>query len=178
MSSRSLAVLLGLSACGLTGYLLMLLLKKDEEDDFDCTIRTPNHKTIEIKVPKESLRLLIGRNGKNIKAIEEKSNTKIKFRDLNEFDRVCVIRGVAEACLVAQDLIYDCISNQPILECIDVWVPQNVVGKIIGRCGERIHEITSISGAKINVSDVGRNEPTRRIIIKGKYTNFNYFFSK
>lgn len=82
---------------------------------------------------------------------------------------MCVIRGTAEACIVAQDLVFDFISNQPILESVDLWVPQNVVGKIIGRCGERIHEISTISGAKINVSDVGKSEPTRRIVIKGIY---------
>lgn len=70
---------------------------------------------------------------------------------------------------MAQDLVYEFITNQPILESVDLWVPQNVVGKIIGRCGERIHEITTISGAKINVCDVGKNEPTRRIVIKGIY---------
>lgn len=78
-----------------------------------------------------------------------------------------MIRGTAEACAVAQDLVCEFISNQPILESFDLWVPQNVVGKIIGRCGERVHEISTISGAKINVSDSGRNDPTRRIVIKG-----------
>lgn len=69
----------------------MLLLKKDEEDDFDGIVRTPSHKTIEIKVPKETVRLLIGRNGKNIKMIQEKSNTKINFRDTDEDEKVIVL---------------------------------------------------------------------------------------
>lgn len=68
----------------------MMLLKKDEEDDYDGTVRTPNHKTVEIKVPRETLRLLIGRNGKNIKMLQEKSNTKINFRDADGEDKVCL----------------------------------------------------------------------------------------
>lgn len=66
----------------------MLLLKKDDEDDFDGIVRTPNHKIVEIRVPKEMVRLLIGRNGKNIKMIQEKSNTKINFRDSDRDDKV------------------------------------------------------------------------------------------
>lgn len=68
----------------------MLLLKRDEEDDFDGVVRTPNHKCVEVKVPKEMVRLLIGRNGKNIKMIQEKSNTKINFRDLESDEKVVV----------------------------------------------------------------------------------------
>lgn len=68
----------------------MLLLKKDEEDDFDCTVRTPNQRTLEIKIPKETVRLLIGRNGKNIKNIQERSNTRINFKDVDGLDRVCL----------------------------------------------------------------------------------------
>lgn len=169
ISSRSLAVLLGISACGLTGYLLMLLLKKDEEDDYLDTIsRTSAYKTIDIRIPKDVVRILIGRNGKNIKMIQEQSNTKINFRDTEGDDRICVIRGSREACAVAENLVQEFVTNQPLLESLDMWVPQASVGKIIGKCGERIYEISTISGAKINVVNDGRAEPTRRIVIKGK----------
>lgn len=68
---------------------------------------------------------------------------------------------------MAQDLVCEFIAKQPVLESFDMWVPQNAVGKIIGRCGEKINEISTISCAKVNVSDGGKNEPTRRIVIKG-----------
>lgn len=166
---------------------MLLLTRDDDDEEFDYTIQTPAHKTLEVKVPRETMRLIIGRNGRNIRNIQETSNTKIRFRDLNEnetvcmliitcfnflhsffFCQVCVIRGLPDSCLLAKQLIDDLIVSQPILESIDVWVPQNVVGKIIGRCGERINEISTVSGAKINVSDVGKNEATRRIVIKGR----------
>lgn len=69
----------------------MLLLKKDDEDDFDGTVRSRNHKVVEIKVLKEVVRALIGRNGKNIKGIQEQSNTKINFRDFDEVYKVCLV---------------------------------------------------------------------------------------
>lgn len=163
------AFLLGISACGLTGYLLLLLLKKDEEDDyFDTVSKTAFYKTVEIKIPKDTVRLLIGRNGRNIKMIQEQSNTKINFRDDDGDERVCVVRGSRDACAVAENLVREFVANQPVLESVDMWVPQKSVGKVIGRCGERIQEITTISGAKVNVADGGRNEPTRRIVLKGE----------
>ncbi|KAI4456085.1 tudor domain containing protein [Holotrichia oblita] len=44
---------------------------------------------------------------------------------------------------------------------------QNFVGRIIGRCGEQITEISSLSGAKIHFADDDRSAPKRRLLIKG-----------
>lgn len=168
------AILLGISACGLTGYLILSILKKDEDDDyFDTVTSTAKFKTVEIPIPKDTVRLLIGRNGKNIKQIQEQSNARVSLRDVDEHTRICVIRGSQLACSVAETLIREFIANQPLLESVDVLVPQSCVGKIIGRFGERIKEIAAVSGAKVNVSDIGRNEATNRIVVKGR--TFKYF---
>lgn len=161
---------MGISACGLTGYLLHLLLRRDQEEDDDCDgiLRGPNHKTIELKIPREAVRLVIGRNGKTLRRLQDQSNAKITFRDGGDDEwRVCVIRGTREASNVARDLVRELVESQPMLESVDLYVAQNVVGKIIGRCGERINEISSVSGAKIKVLDAGKGEATRRIVIKG-----------
>lgn len=159
---------MGASLCGVTGYLLYLLLKNDEDDDYNNTIpKSTKFKISQICVPKNIVRILIGRNGKTIKSIEEQSNTRIHFKDSNEKnEHTCVIKGSTEGCNIAENLIYEFIRNQPVLECVDIWVPQTSVGKIIGRCGEQIMEISSMSGAKINVSN-DRSEISRRITIKG-----------
>lgn len=169
ISSRSLAILLGVSACGLTGYLILSILKKDEDDDdcFDVVTSTAKYKTVEIPIPKEVVGLLIGRNGKNIKQIRDRSNARVNLRDDDENTILCVIRGSQLACSVAESLVRECIANQQLLESVDIVVPQSCVGKIIGRSGERIQEIVAVSGAKVNVSDIGRNETTSRIVIKG-----------
>lgn len=173
--SKSVTIFLGITACGISGYLLYLLFQKDEDEDFlDGYTKVSKFRTIEIKVPKEMVRELIGRNGKNIKLIQEQSNTKINFRDCegaNENVKLCVIRGSDEACYVARNLIKDFIENQPVIECEDVWVPITCVGKIIGRGGEKINELRSLSGAKISISDIMDDDKgfnTKRIVIKGK----------
>lgn len=169
-SSKSVTLLVGISLCGVTGYLLYLLFKKDDEDDdyLSTFPKKSNFKTIEVPIPKEMVRVLIGRNGKNIKLIQEQSNTRINFKEEDDTKtRLCVIRGTSDACVVAENLIQEFIDKQPVVECTDMWVPQMAVGRIIGRCGEQITEIVARSGAKINVGDGDRTEPTRRIVLRG-----------
>lgn len=78
-----------------------------------------------------------------------------------------MIKGTIESCAIAENLIYEHISNQPVIDSFDMFVPQSTVGKIIGRCGEQVMEISSVSGAKVNVVEGDRSEPTRKITLKG-----------
>ncbi|XP_018576864.1 tudor and KH domain-containing protein homolog isoform X2 [Anoplophora glabripennis] len=166
--TKSLTAFIGLSICGLSGYLLYLLFRKEEDDDIiDVYAQASKFKTLEIKVPKDMVRALIGRNGKNIKLVQEQSNTRINFKDRDGAeDKLCIIRGSIEACNVAENLILDFINNQPVLESEDIWVPVACIGKIIGRCGEKISEIRSLSGAKLVVGDDEQTLTTKRVTIK------------
>lgn len=167
------------SFLGLAGYFVYQLYRsnkddeEDADDDYISTVpRSSNHRTIYVKVPQEMVRALIGRNGQQIKSIQTKSNTRINFRDVASDDkeepkeRVCVVRGTSEACAMAEHMICEFIATQPIYECISIWVPDKVVGRIIGRCGEVLHDIIQTTGASVNVADKDAS-PTRRINIKG-----------
>lgn len=154
----------------MSGYLLYLLLRKEDDDDdiIDVYAQASKFKTLEVKVPKDMVRALIGRNGKNIKLIQEQSNTRINFKDRDgSEDKLCIIRGSIEACNVAENLIIDFINSQPVLISEDIWVPVACIGKIIGRCGEKISEIRSLSGAKLVVTDNEQGHTTKRVTIKG-----------
>ncbi|XP_044272640.1 tudor and KH domain-containing protein homolog [Tribolium madens] len=166
--TRSVTLALGLSVCGISGYLLYLLLKKDEDDDYSDTLsRSSKFKILEVPVHKDMVKVLIGRGGKNIKLIQEQSNTRINFKDREGHDEtICVIRGTIEACNIAENLVAEFINNQPVLECEDVFVPQGCIARIIGRDGERIRQICCRSGAKVTVDD-NRAAATRRVTIKG-----------
>ncbi|KAL3274310.1 hypothetical protein HHI36_015713 [Cryptolaemus montrouzieri] len=170
ITAKPITIALGLSLCGLSWYIIYKFLKKDEEDDYEDTIiKASNFKTQEIKVPKDLVREIIGRNGKNIKNVQEISGTKINFRNNDEKgERICVIRGSVEACLIAENIIREFIDNQPVIESEELWIPKAAAGKIIGRLGETIAEMQSISGAKISVvTDDGRNMPEVKVAIKG-----------
>ncbi|XP_072395955.1 tudor and KH domain-containing protein homolog [Diabrotica undecimpunctata] len=173
--TKSLTVVLGLTACGLSGYFLYLLLRKDEDDDYtDTFAKASKFKTHEIKVPKDVVSSLIGRNGSNIKKIQEQSSTRINFREAQgSDDKICIIRGSVEACHIAENLIQDFITNQPILESHDMWIPFASVGKVIGRNGDKIREIQSLSGAKVTVTDDDKALNTKRVTMKGTKEQIN-----
>lgn len=167
--TKTLTVALGLSVCGISSYLVYLLLKKDDDDDYnDTTNHTSKFNTLEVRVPKDMLKVLIGRSGNNIKLIQEQSNSRISFREPEgQKHAICVIRGSLEACNIAENLVQDFLSNQPVVESEDIFVSQQFISRIIGRDGDRIREVSAMSGAKVIV-DNNRAAVTRRITIKGK----------
>ncbi|KAJ8931251.1 hypothetical protein NQ314_015855 [Rhamnusium bicolor] len=173
--TKSLTAFLGLTVCGISGYLLYLMFRNDDEDDLiDTYAYVSKYKTLEIKVPKDMVRVLIGRNGKSIKLIQEQSNTRINFKEREgSEERICIIRGSIESCNIAENLIQEFISNQPVLESEDIWIPMGCVGKIIGRCGEKITEIRSLSGAKLTINDEEKDFTLKRITIKGTKEQIN-----
>ncbi|KAG5879378.1 hypothetical protein JTB14_032084 [Gonioctena quinquepunctata] len=172
--TKSLTVFLGVTVFGFSSYALYLYFQKEDEDDYDTFAQASKFKTFEVKVPKDMVRALIGRNGKCIKEFQELSNTRINFKDLEGCEeRICVIRGTVEACLIAENLIQEFINNQPALESEDMWVATSAIGKIIGRGGEKISEIRSLSGAKINVNDDEKGLTSKRITIKGTKEQIN-----
>jgi polyribonucleotide nucleotidyltransferase len=81
---------------------------------------------IEVEVPKECVGMVIGRGGVVIKEIQEKSNTRITFKDGNPDDeiRICRIRGSSESAQLAETMIHDLIINQPVIHSLVLNVPQ------------------------------------------------------
>lgn len=146
-----------------------MLFKQDDDDEYDGVTVSKNsyRHTVELRIPKDAVGVVIGRNGQNIKSIQESSNTYINFKDRDEKTKICLIKGTRECCIVAESLIKDLIKNEPVIECEDVWVPIKSVGKIIGRCGEKINEIRVMSGAKLIIQDDDKEKTTKRISIKG-----------
>ncbi|XP_075214996.1 tudor and KH domain-containing protein homolog isoform X2 [Lycorma delicatula] len=123
-----------------------------------------------MKIPKASVGVVIGRGGSNIKEIELKSDTKINFKDSEDDEtRTCIIRGGNEAVHLAEAMIHELIMNQPLIETYEMWVPQRVMGRIIGHGGGSIREISSASNAKISAdrTSISSSDGERRIVIKG-----------
>lgn len=173
MSWKSTAVLLALSFLGV-GSLVYLLYHKDEEEKEveECLkLKTSRSTVIEVKIPKESVGIVIGRGGNTIKEIQSKSDTKINFKEEKVTDeyKVCVIRGTAEAAQYAESLIHEVIVSQPLIETYEMLVPIQACGRIIGKNGENIRAISRNSNAKIIIEN-NLTSPTsdeRKIILKG-----------
>lgn len=166
---KSLALLFGLPVLGFCATALYLLHRKDDEDLDDLGIKTSRVITIETKIPKSSIGVIIGRGGSNIKKIQEECGARVSFKDEveNEDFRTCIIRGSAEATRMAEALIQEIIWNQPVIEVAEMWVPSRACGRIIGRCGETIRNISKASNARISVENNVNKKNENRIVIKG-----------
>ncbi|XP_039299293.1 tudor and KH domain-containing protein homolog [Nilaparvata lugens] len=169
MGFKSWGLLLAVPMMILSATAIYYLYKQDE-NEYDEYVRTTRCTTREVKIPKDTIGVVIGRAGSNIKEIESKSNTRIRFNDdvADDEFRTCVIRGSKESVILAELLIHDFITSQPLIETYEMWVPKNAMGRIIGRGGENIKAITRDSCCKVS-ADSNRAPGTEenRIILKG-----------
>ena len=104
--SRPGVVVGGLAAAGITGVCLYLLLKREEEWKLQRQrgVSSSKQVVIDVKIPKESVGVVIGREGSNIREIQAKTDTRINFKDELETGthRIASIRGLAEDCQMAE----------------------------------------------------------------------------
>jgi len=170
MSDRSLVapIALGIALTGVTGVCLYLLLKKDEEWSDERTHVTSRHVVLEVQIPKDSVGIVIGRQGANIKEIQAKTETRINFKDELETEeyRVAAIRGSPDGAQMAEILIHQTIAQQPRVETVVLEVPTRNVGRVIGRRGETVKAISRASRCKVDVESETKAYETK-IILRG-----------
>ncbi|XP_049801128.1 tudor and KH domain-containing protein homolog [Schistocerca nitens] len=172
-------IAVALSLSGISAVLLYILLKNNE-DEYEVIdkARFAKYVTLEVKIPKESVGVVIGRGGSNIKQIQEETCTKISLKEEKEeeiYNRICEIRGMPEAAEKARLMIRNIIMNQPLITTRETFVPESACGRIIGKNGTNIRNISSASSARIQIDRYsssrdtygGNVEPERRVVIKG-----------
>ncbi|CAH0720453.1 unnamed protein product, partial [Brenthis ino] len=164
---------LGFSLVTVSALVVYYVFKKEEEDD--KPVRSTKVNMIEVQVPKSIVAALIGRNGSNIKQIEEKSGAMIHFKKFSEKDYdVCIIRGRSGATQIAETLVHDFIKQQPLIVESNMSVPGWAVGRIIGMGGESINDISHCSGARVKIEGQrGDMSPTRQITFRGTEEQIN-----
>jgi len=163
--------LLGIALTGATGLCLYLLLKKD--DDWQEEVQggvSSRQVAIDVKIPKDMVGIVIGRQGSNIREIQAKTETRIHFRDELETEefRVACIRGLPDDAQLAEILIHQTISQQPRVETLTMYVPGRAVGRIIGRGGENVKETQRVSRCKVDIDRGALGEGMeKKIVLKG-----------
>lgn len=162
-----------------TTAILLYWLIKSSKDDFEDEVEekkksvvTSRQTTIEIPIPSKAVGAVIGRQGQTIKELQEKSGAKINFRDDNradDSDRTLLIRGTPEAAQSAECLVRKVIADMPVIVQEEITVPSHCLGRIIGRNGETIRQMSRASKTKIYIDrtkDDYRDQP-RVVTISG-----------
>lgn len=154
----------GILSVGALIYLYIRRREKDKKSD----PQTDPTEVLEFIVKNQQVPAIVGRNSVVLKAIEEKTQTLIRFRESDENHQICSIKGRKSDVAIAKQLI-DVESSKPCVITDELLVPISSCGKIEGYCGSVLHEICSKSSAKVWVDPGSRKQQaeTRRVLITG-----------
>ena len=124
-----------------------------KEESFTANTVSSRPVAIEVKIRRCDCGLVIGKRGETIREIQQRTQTRIHFKDERETEteRVLVIHGNPQQAQLAEILIHQTIGNQPKLETLVLNVPGYSVGFIIGTRGDTIRDIQFTSQCKIEV---------------------------
>ncbi|XP_024388756.1 uncharacterized protein [Physcomitrium patens] len=145
------------------------------------------HESRKIEVPNSKVGLVIGKGGETIKYLQHQSGARIQVARDGESDprsstRQVELMGTPEQISRAEQLVKDVIAEASTGapggafggrsfgghggEQVQIKVPNNKVGLIIGRGGETIKSLQSRSGARIQVQNDSETEPgaTERVV--------------
>lgn len=150
------------------GVLIFLYLKRREKRRTDDDSKTEIVEEYEFRVRAQQVPAIVGRNSVILKAIEEKTQTQIRFHDSDDDYKICSIKGTPESVKSAKSLI-DVEIAKPFVITEELLVPTSSCGKIEGYSGSVLLEICSKSSAKVWVDPASRKQPseTRRVLITG-----------
>lgn len=137
--------------------------KRPSEDEASVAIET-----LEFNVKNSQVPLIVGRNSVNLKSIEEKTKTIIRFRECDGENQICMIKGKVNDVKLAKQLI-DEEKKKPSVITDELLVPTSSCGKIEGYSGSVLHEICQKSSAKVWVDPATRKSQgeSRRVLITG-----------
>ncbi|XP_070495049.1 tudor and KH domain-containing protein homolog [Chironomus tepperi] len=144
--------------------------KKPDNDNSNGTSNKNDTavESLEFKVDNNLVPLIVGRNSVNLKLIEEKTKTQIKFRSCDDDNQMCTINGKINDVKTAKQLIDAEAQKQPIITD-EILVPTSSCGKIEGYSGSVLHDICQKSSAKVWVDPATRKVQgeNRRVLITG-----------
>uniref|UniRef100_A0A9J8CWM1 Insulin-like growth factor 2 mRNA binding protein 1 n=1 Tax=Cyprinus carpio carpio TaxID=630221 RepID=A0A9J8CWM1_CYPCA len=137
---------------------------------------------------------LIGKEGRNLKKVEQDTDTKITISPLQDLtlynpERTITVKGSIEACCLAEQEImkkvreaYDndvaamnvssysffflCVSPQASeQETVHVYIPAQAVGALIGKKGQHIKQLSRFAGASIKIAPAEAPDSKMRMVI-------------
>lgn len=122
---------------------------------------------IDVTIPNETLQLVMGRAGANVKAIEERTSVKISFRDKDVKSQICEITGSYESVMQAASLINDEIKRS---QCVteDIIIPKSTHEKISLHI---LRDICHTTATQIRIEGGVEDKTMRKVNITGTFPN-------
>uniref|UniRef100_A0A3P8W5U6 Insulin-like growth factor 2 mRNA binding protein 1 n=1 Tax=Cynoglossus semilaevis TaxID=244447 RepID=A0A3P8W5U6_CYNSE len=123
---------------------------------------------------------LIGKEGRNLKKIEQDTNTKITISSLcdmtvyNQERTIIVKASLEDSCHAEIEIMkkvreaYDndlAAMDAPEQETVYIYIPAQAVGAIIGKKGQHIKELSRFAGASIKIAPAEAPDSKQRMVI-------------
>uniref|UniRef100_A0A671TZH5 Insulin-like growth factor 2 mRNA binding protein 1 n=1 Tax=Sparus aurata TaxID=8175 RepID=A0A671TZH5_SPAAU len=135
---------------------------------------------------------LIGKEGRNLKKVEQDTDTKITISPLQDLtlynpERTITVKGPIEACCLAEvevmKKVREAYENDiaamntdvsehhlfntlaPEQETVHVYIPAQAVGAIIGKKGQHIKQLSRFAGASIKIAPAEAPDSKMRMVI-------------
>lgn len=160
-TSQKVAIAVSVPLVAVVIYVVLRWVRENE--DFDDVeeeeeqFATSSDLVLEVRVAQEHIGAVIGRGGSTIKQIQKESQTRINLKDDNEEEeveeedekkrmRTILVRGSRERTKHAEVLVRKVIAEQPAVETSTMEVPQKAIGRVIGKGGTTIRQLSRISG--------------------------------
>lgn len=125
---------------------------------------------VESTISNDKVPLICGRFGANLKAIEERTNAKIQFREKDDLHQVCEITGQYEHVMKAANLIKEELArSQSTTE--EMIIPASAHKKICRQSGKVLHDICQRSFTQIHIDAGISDKSLRRLLITGSMAN-------
>lgn len=147
-------------------------IKSDQKElpDLNTSIASAAQSMVEMLVPKKIVGSIIGKNGSNIKQLKNEFAVRLDFdkdSDDEVLERKLVIRGEREKVLACEKKIKEIVANAPKYVDLEMFIPQEACGHVIGKGGQNIREICDVSGAKVKVDNSSSLGSLKRVTISG-----------
>lgn len=120
---------------------------------------------MELKIPKEFHKFILGRQGKTLQAIEQQSGTNIRVPGPSDTSDVVTIKGPKEGIKIAEQKIRQTVRNQASRAVERLDIPKNLHLFIRGANDKRVKEWENSvkNAAKINIPP--NNKPEENVIV-------------
>ncbi|XP_078390276.1 tudor and KH domain-containing protein [Cetorhinus maximus] len=153
-------LMVGIPASAVAVYILYRRYR--EKRDEHCVLVGDDQIAMDMKVPRDAVKIIIGRQGSTIKQLRKETGARIEVEASEEMgglegtaERLLTIIGSPVQVCKAKVAIHQLLAESvKITE--ELRVPHRAVGRIIGRGGESIREICRSTGAKIVCEETGK----------------------
>ncbi|XP_065178619.1 far upstream element-binding protein 1-like [Sycon ciliatum] len=131
--------------------------------------------TMEMMIHQSKVGLVIGKGGETIKRLQQQAGCRMQMIQdgpyTNAYEKPLRIQGTAQAITEGRDLVNELIHQSDTTpagqETLEVPVPRELVGMVIGRSGEQIRKIQNETGVRIQFQPEQPGRQIRNAILAG-----------